>query len=197
VTRPVVQFDVDGVLADFMSAFTRRAKTLGNADKVTGTREQQTWEAYGVVDPKHVATVWQHIKTSDSFWSSVPPLVDREIFCRVNELQDSADIYFATARGGQDAKWQTIEWLADQGIANPTVVLTPNKGDTARALRATYAIDDKAGNAIYTAYAAPKTKSYIIDRVYNRFDHNVVGSPVIRVATVGEFLNDIEKESAK
>lgn len=194
--RPVVQFDVDGVLADFMTAFTRRAKTLGYTDTITGTAEQKTWETYGIVPREHVDGVWRDIKEDPQFWLNVPALISTTVFRWIDVLQEHADIYFATARVGATAKWQTAEWLARNGVSVPTVVITPNKGDTAAALRATHAIDDKAGNAIFTGYVAKKTRSYIIDRAYNQFDDSVVGGNVRRVQTVVEFLNDVEEALA-
>jgi len=57
---------------------------------------------------------------------------------------------------------------------------------------ATHALDDKAGNALAIQYMAPGTKSYLLDAPYNQFDHEVVGSKVIRVKTVDTFLDDLE-----
>lgn len=190
-----IQFDVDGVLSDFMTAFTRLAQAHGYAERVSGTVEQEVWDTYGQVPREHVGKVWNLIRTDAGFWAGAPPLVDKATFQRIDDLQYRAEVYFATARVGLNVKRQTIAWLEWRGVKNPTVVITPKKGEAALALNASYAIDDKAGNAIYTAYQAPACKSYVIDRPYNRFDHGMVGSKVYRVATVDQFLDNVERES--
>lgn len=190
-----IQFDVDGVLADFMTAFTRLAKAHGYADAVTGTDEQTVWEQYGSVPSEHVDKVWALIKADRGFWAGAPALIPPGTFRRIDDLQARYEVYFATARVGTNVKAQTTAWLQWRGVKYPTVVITPKKGETAHALNADYAIDDKAGNAIYTAYQSPKTASYIIDRPYNRFDHSTVGAKVRRVKTVDEFLDQIEQEA--
>jgi hypothetical protein len=178
-----------------MAGFTRRAKLMGFTETITSSCDQVKWEQYGDVAPENVGRVWDDIKRDREFWVHVPPLCDAETFHRINALHyDAADVYFVTARVGMNVQAQTALWLLERGIDWPAVIITPNKGDTAAALRVTHAIDDKAGNAIYTGYAAPKCRSYILDRLCNQFDHEVVGGNVRRVKTVGEFLDDVEKE---
>jgi uncharacterized HAD superfamily protein len=188
----IIQIDVDGVLADFMTAYTRLAVQMGLAPEVSGTLDQTAWETYGAVPRENVSRVWDHIKQSMTFWHGAPPLIDKDTFNRLSDLEARHDIYYVTARVGIHAKYQTTKWLEHRGVREPTVVMSSKKGEIAAAIGAHYAIDDKAGNAIFTGYFAKKTHSYIIDRPYNQFDGGVTGSGVRRVATVGAFLDDME-----
>ncbi len=186
-----VQFDIDGVLADFMFAFTVLARSMGCCDRVTGTREQTVWESYGSVPAEFVPRVWARVKEHPYFWEDVPALVSPQTFWRIEQLQfDGHEVYFATARVGFRVKDQTVQWLRKHGIGNPTVLITSRKGETAAALGANYAIDDKAGNAVFTGYQRG-VRSYILDAPYNRFDSEVIGSKVRRVRTVDEFIDDV------
>jgi hypothetical protein len=187
-----VQFDIDGVLADFMHGFTRLAREMGCGNTVTSSAQQTVWETYGDVPPERVNVVWENAKASPWFWEDLPALIHHSVFRRIERLQGGHDVYFATSRPGRDAKLQTIRWLRAHGISWPTVIVTSRKGETAAAAGAAYAIDDKAGNAIFTGYQKG-VRSYILDAPYNRFDPGVVGSPVRRVRTVDEFINDIEE----
>ena len=89
-----------------------------------------------------------------------------------------------------------MAWLEERHIYSPEVIVVPSaatKGNIAVGLNVQYSIDDKAGNAVYVQYHVPGIKSYIIDRKYNQFDAEVLGSKVKRVKAVDEFLDDIEK----
>lgn len=173
-------FDIDGVLADFLNAYRTLQLTLGKARTY-----EPRWDAYWDED------VWAQIKNSDDFWARVPLLANAHEMSRINDLCYAADVYFVTNRPGRNVKFQTERWLRMKGIGSPTVVISAKKGEVAAAVRADVAIDDKAGNAVFTAYHSPRTRSFLLDAVYNQFDHGVLGSTVIRVKTVDAFLDEV------
>lgn len=143
---------------------------------------------------EQIDTVWRLIDKNTSFWERLDDMAfgaTWDLMRRIN-TSSNADLYFTTNRRGEGVRGQTERWLEHRGIGKARVVLVERKGELARAIGATYMIDDKAGNAIYAAYhAAPKLKSYIIDRPYNQFDAEVVGSKVTRVKHMEEFLEDV------
>lgn len=176
-------FDMDGVLADFIGGYRKLQTTLG--------REQTfstAWDAYWDKD------VWQDILTSTDWWAKLSPIPDPHTFERIADLHYAADVYFVTRRPGVEPRRQTTRWLRDRGIHSPTVIISARKAEIAQAIGADFSIEDKAGSAVAIQYMAPKTKSFIVDRPYNQFNHDVLGSKVIRIKSVDEFLDAVVKE---
>lgn len=159
---------------------------------VTGTHDHETWDEFPGLDKKVVNRTWEAIKGDIGFWNYLEPLATPEEFERIKYLD--ADVYFVTSRSnGLHVKDQTELWLLERRLSNPTVIITPDKGEACKIIGVTHALEDKAGNAVAIQYMSD-AKSYIIDRKYNRFDHNVIGTKVQRVQTVTEFLNKVEEE---
>ena len=195
MNRPIL-FDVDGVLADFVIAYLTLLR-----DCVPGCEDiepyhtglQKVWDFS--IDKNYIHAGWVIVKNSNTFWMTLPPLVSPGTFARINALTKKREVYFVTSRsGGHKAQEQTRRWLTEHGVEHPTVIVSKNKGQFARAVDAAALIDDKAGNAVYVAYESPSTTAYLLNRQYNRFDHSVLGSKVRRIRAVDEFLDEIEKE---
>lgn len=184
MARPLyrVQFDMDGVLADFGRGYRDLAASLGvTAPGMDAAKWDDLW------DPK----VWAEIRSSRYFWESLSPLVPTRTMERLGHLTLIHDCYFVTNRPGTDVKVQSERWLKAHCVPHPTVIVSGKKGEFAKAANITHAIDDKAGNAVFTAYHSPETASYLLDRPYNRFDQTVLGTKVQRIASVEEFLEAI------
>jgi len=190
-----VMFDMDGVLADFIKGFTTLAHNLFDTP-ITDTSGQPRWDGFPGMTDLQMQVTWKHVNESQSFWYELEPLVGKELFARINALQKYHHIYFVTSRTGTDVHTQTMEWLEQQGVSNPEVIVLPagsRKGEIAQALQAKTAIDDKAGNAVFMSYLCPKTTSYIINRQYNQFDPSVLGSKVVRIYSVDQYLDRLER----
>lgn len=186
----ITVWDIDGVLADFCLAFSG----LGNkyfGTPVISTYQHTVWDEFPGMTALMVDHCWEHVNKNPSFWGELTPLVGKQTFLDIDELSLTGRVYFATNR--KNGKYETERWLKGYGVTNPTVVLTPRKGEFARAVGATYLIDDKSGNSIYTAYHTPGCNSYILDRAYNRFDAGVIGSRVRRVTSVEQFISDVRE----
>lgn len=186
--RPVM-FDIDGVLADFMHGYLRVARTLGHDVELVSHEDIVSWNQFSFVG------AWNKIHRAANFWCTLPALLCVHTFNRIEELQKRRPVYFVTSRPHTaDIKHQTALWLDSRGISNPSVIITPSKGQIAAAIGAAYLLDDKAGNAVYTAYESPKTKAFLLDRKYNQFNPDVIGSKVQRVKSVEAFLDIVEVE---
>lgn len=183
----VVQFDVDGVLADFTSAFREDARRIDPSVSLA----HPTWDFSDI--PMTVQTrVWTDIRKSSTWWYDLGALTtdlregDRlvDLCCR-----DGVDVYFVTAREGNDAKHQTEDWLYDTyGMDVPTVLLAKDKGTAAVILGVDYAIEDKLENAVAISMV-PGTASYLLDRPYNAAKYEY--SKVTRVPTLTAFLDAV------
>ena len=154
-----IVIDIDGVLADFVLGFTRLAHD--NLDKSIATipsRFHQQWNFDGVMTPQQSAFIWKYINEHPGWWGTLPPLVGGDIGRRLNILSLKAPIYFVTHRP-DDAQSVTARWLRREiGIEAPTVILSKKKGEVARLLHATHAIDDKLENALCLAIR-PRTSA--------------------------------------
>jgi hypothetical protein len=190
--RPIM-FDVDGVLADFVLGFLQVVNALPKGKGIIpySTHEQKVWDF--ALPPKLLHAAWDIVKAERHFWADLPALISPAVFKDINRLRRYREVYFVTNRVGHKAHEQTREWLVTHGIEHPAVVVTGRKGQFAAAINAAAAIDDKAGNAVYTAYESPTTESFIIDLPYNHFDGGVLGSKVTRVDSVDQFLQAIEE----
>lgn len=187
--RLPVMVDMDGCLADFIKAYTELgAKMYPGRVHVQETDEREAWRE---MNGPHDGAIWDAIKRSDSWWTTLPPLVPQSVFLALSELNHKADVYYVTARVGNNPKGQTERWLYDHEVADATVIISEKKGEIAQALNAAFCIDDKAGNAVAVSYLARGCKSYLLDRKYNRLDHSVIGGRVKRVASVADYLADV------
>ncbi len=193
-----IMFDMDGVLADFICGFTTLAAKMYGTP-ITTTHEQPKWDGFPGLTSLQIAVTWNRVKESTDFWANLGTLVGTQTLERINDLHVIHRVHFVTSRPGIDTYDQTVSWLESRGILTPQVLVVPNaacKGAAAAAINADYTVDDKAGNAVYVQYHVPGVKSYIIDRHYNQFNAEVIGSKVKRIWLMDEYLEDIEKHTA-
>ena len=194
---PTVVFDVDGVLANFTKSFTTLRYALYGVGPVLDKDEAATWDSCSRGASVENSKTWDHIMQSPTFWQDMEPAFRVEEGHGLPGLVITSNLYFVTARAGLHVKRQTEWWLHKHlGIAYPTVVLTKYKGDFCKTVGANYCIDDKADNASAVAWITHgKTKSYLLDRPYNRYDETKIGSSkVIRAHSIAEYISDIYKE---
>lgn len=190
--RPVI-FDIDGVLADYCEGFTVLARSaLANFNiPLTPTHVRERWDVVPGMTKEMEQTVQDVIRHHPTFWESLETLATETEFQRIEEICGFLPVYFVTGRVGPHVERQTKTWLFRHGIGDPNVIVTHRKGEIAKALDATHMIDDKAGNVVFTQYFSPRTKAFLLDRLYNRFDSSVVGTKVARIATLADYLDAI------
>lgn len=181
--KRVVQFDMDGVLADFDLGYREIYNELYGVMKQRPTRWNESND-YGV---------WEEIKKSTGFWATLDLLCTEDEIKRVAALSSRVDVYFVTNRVGIDPKVQSEVWLRTHKIYNPTVIVSGQKAEMARAIGATHAIDDKFGNAYMVSCYSRGTKTFLLDAPYNQVDHGIVGGSVTRIKTLSEFLDEVER----
>lgn len=196
----VIQFDVDGVLADFNASFTLEGHLLFGT-KVFGDAEQVDWyyQDEGSMNDAQRDKVWDIVKNTPLWWYRLRPLVNQRTFDRIAQLHLKHEVVFVTNRisNCEPPSWQTKMWLEKHGIGRPSVIVTKKKGQAAEAIGADYSIEDKIENcwAIHWISDRPQTRSYLVNRPYNQLGGRRIGPRVPRVDTVDEFLDIIEKES--
>lgn len=190
--RKTILFDVDGVLADFVTAFTTLANSLFNTP-IIGINEMKRFDHWReFLDQQQNDTVWQRILDSHTFWQSLPPLLlegEAELLRKFNARHN---VYFVTDKKSYviNPAAETSRWLQDKfDLYNPQVIATRNKIDIARALQPEFAVDDKIDYAIGYVYQLG-VQSYLFNRVYNEpcWDNVYVG----HVKSVAEFILEVD-----
>ena len=165
-----IGFDMDGVLADFGSAFRAvEVRLYGSGPGIAAGNpeaeeaEQQASEGEPTdftpseLTPRELKrrrdTVWRAIQSTENFWEALSPTEDRAV-ARIQEmtLRHRWEVFFITQRpatAGDTVQRQTQRWLVKQGFELPSVlVLGGSRGAAAAALRLTYHVDDSSENCI-------------------------------------------------
>lgn len=183
-----IGFDIDGVLADFNTAYIQLTKQLTERNLFPPDYKPHCWsypEALGYT-PEEVKRVWTFIKRSPNFWADLTPEPGAATLQRLYpDLVLNNDIYFCTSRPGESAKWQTELWLAvllGNPVPTPTVLISSKKGSCAKALDLDVYIDDNYDNVWDVAMESPDTRCYLLDREYNRL--GPLPDSVTRIPTV-------------
>lgn len=181
--------DVDGVLADFVLAFTTEANRLFGDTPIYGAYQMKTWNGFAGLSPLQVKDTWRSVVQSPTFWEGVPSLLNPSNWESLKKLNLVANVYFATSRNGNDVLHQTKSWLENYGVFRPNVVLSQLKGDFCRAVDADGAIDDNADNVNRIAWDS-KATPFLLSRLYNFYDEGNIGSPrVQRINRITEYLD--------
>ena len=152
--------DVDGVIADFQSAFrTLAERELGIAAK----------DVESELTKADVDRLWKVVGGSPNWWVTLPAYEPDQ----VNRLYAEArrgrwEVFFLTSRpasAGDAVQLQTQVWLERLGFFLPSVLTTPAgaRGEVARSLRLDLAIDDRLINCM-EIISASNAKALLVAR---------------------------------
>jgi 5'(3')-deoxyribonucleotidase len=184
---PVVGMDLDDVVADFIESFMNIAGRLYGVDV---NLRPTSWEWDEVNMTKDMVDgTWKEIIATVDFWQrlKVIPGVDRGL---IRHLDSRVKLYFPTARAvtaGKDVGKQSAYWLQDNlNIDYPTVIVSSEKAEMARALKYDYFIDDRPKNCIEVKEALPNCNVFLCDATHNRTFHD---TRFPRLANVNEFAH--------
>jgi beta-phosphoglucomutase-like phosphatase (HAD superfamily) len=172
-----IGFDMDGVLADFSTAFHAvEARLFGDAPVMPPG--QPEGEAHGGPDAgdrdqqgratskRQREAIWSEIASTPDFWTTLTPTSAGA----VKRLHDLAlrhrwEVFFITQRpatAGETVQRQTQRWLVEQGFDLPSVLVIPgSRGATIAALRLDYHADDSPQNCV-DIVGASTTKTILI-----------------------------------
>ena len=141
--------DIDGVLADFRTAFHLAARKSLNRD----VRDVDDPKSSEQLDDRDVRRVWEYISRTTNWWMDLEPYEPDQV-ARLYDLTRAAnwEVVFVTNRpasAGDSVQFQTQWWLERQGFYLPAVLTVPgSRGELANALRLDVLIDDLLRNCI-------------------------------------------------
>jgi hypothetical protein len=159
-----IGFDMDGVLADFSSAFHEvEARLFGRGKPIRAELPEEAEErgsgdqalGAGSVDDtrRRSEAIWNAIRSTPGFWTTLKPL-DPTAVRRIRDemIRHRWEVFFITQRPetlGETVQRQTQRWLLAQGFDVPSVlVIGGSRGAAAKALRLDYHVDDSPQNCL-------------------------------------------------
>jgi hypothetical protein len=185
-------FDVDGVLADFRTAFhALAAAELG---------EKREADLEGSLSKADIERLWKAVSRVSNWWGDVPAYESDQI-ARLYALsrQWRWEVFFMTSRppsAGDAVQIQTQAWLEGHGFYLPSVLTAPAlaRGEIARALRLDVVVDDHFGNCMEiigasNAKVLHMARGPIADEVRQQAESRGIGV----VTNVSETLDAIER----
>lgn len=149
-------FDIDGVLADFRTAFEAAAR--GAVHLQAGADPD---EADGEpLSTREIKRVWAVVKRTPNWWTKLAayePAQIARLYALTRQLK--WEVVFMTRRpetAGDSVQFQTQWWIESNGFSLPAVVTVPgSRGDLSNALRLDMVVDDQLHNCVDVVGASP------------------------------------------
>ncbi len=182
--------DLDGVVADFRSAFREVAGQVLDRD-LAGEAES--------LSPSELDRVWKAIGRTPNWWVTVRPYEPEQIgrlYARAREGR--WEVVFLTKRpssAGDSVQLQTQWWLEQFGYFLPAVVTVPgSRGELANALRLDLVIDDLLVNCVEVVSSSP-TKALLMMREHEPIDvaDHAMARGIGVVSTLQEGIDVLER----
>jgi hypothetical protein len=189
-----IGIDIDGVLADFRSAFHTAAVRSLHHD----IEEPIDPESVGPLSPEDVRRVWDYIARTQNWWMDVPAYEPEQI-ARLYSLARAArwEVFFMTKRppsAGDSVQFQTQWWIERFGFYLPAVMTVPgSRGDIANGLRLDMIIDDQIINCVEVISAASTKAILILRTPDNAAREHASNRGVGVVSTLSEAITVLER----
>jgi hypothetical protein len=190
-----IGIDVDGVLADFRTAFHTAAIRVLRREVDEGDVSPQS---AGPLAPDDLRKVWDYIAKTQNWWMAVEPYEPGQI-ARLYSLTRAAgwEVFFLTRRppsAGDSVQFQTQWWIERCGFYLPAVLTVPgSRGDIANGLRLDLLVDDQLINCVEVVSATP-TRALLVQRTDDKAarDH-AINRGIGVVSTLTEAVSIIER----
>jgi hypothetical protein len=189
-----IGIDIDGVLADFRTAFHQAAVRCLRHD----VEDSQDLESLTPLSAGDVRRVWEHIATAQNWWMEVPAYEPDQI-ARLYSLTRATgwEVFFLTKRppsAGDSVQFQTQWWIERFGFYLPAVLTVPgSRGDIANGLRLDLVVDDQLINCVEVISTAP-TKAVLMQRSNDPVARQQASNRGIGVvSTLAEALTVVER----
>ncbi len=186
-------FDMDGVLADFRSAFRELALRVLHHDADGSDAESTT------LSVDELNRVWKAIEESHNWWVTLRAYEPAQI-ARLYALarQGGWEVAFLTKRppsGGDSVQFQTQWWLEKHGYPMPAVVTVPgSRGELANAMRLDLVVDDQFVNcAEIISASTAKTVLLLRDDEPSALRNHAIARGIGVVSSLEETITVVER----
>jgi len=193
-----VGWDLDGVLADFFSAFNQ---LLAHMYGVRLLDKPRVWDwpqhELGLTNAQ-VRRAWDEVKKMPSWWTSLTKTkeiaeIPTDAFAR---LCHEHETYFITSRPQalhMTTQMQSASWLATRfGLKCPSVIIVNNPRDKT-ALLSALSLDFYIDDLLSTVQEAPASvKAYLLDKPYNQGPLFGEGVTKFRVKSIAEYIKAVQ-----
>jgi len=190
-------FDIDGVLANFRSAFRDAAVRIVHGD-VEEFDAVESPASESPIEANDVKRVWDHIAKTPNWWMEIDAYEPEQI-ARLYSLTRAAawEVFFLTKRppsAGDSVQFQTQWWIERFGFYLPAVLTVPgSRGDIANALRLDLLVDDQLINCVEVVSASP-TRAILMQRTHDPVARDHATSRGIGVvSTLADALGVVER----
>lgn len=162
--------DLDGVVADFRTAFLDVAAQLLGGDSIQ--RRSSPMPDLDAVSTAEAKRVWKAIVDTPNWWLGLAPYEPAQI-ARLYQLSRRFrwEVSFLTTRiptMGDSVQFQSQAWLEAYGFYMPAVVTVPgSRGEIANAMRLDLVIDDQFLNCVEVV-SASQSKAVLILQMGSR-----------------------------
>jgi hypothetical protein len=190
-------FDIDGVLANFRSAF-RAAAVRTVHGEVDDFDPDDSLTDESPLSANDVKRVWDHIAKAPNWWMELDPYEPDQI-ARLYGLTRAAgwEVFFLTKRppsAGDSVQFQTQWWIERFGFYLPAVLTVPgSRGEVANALRLDLIVDDQLLNCVEVV-SASSTKAILMQRTHDTaIREHATSRGIGVVSTLADTLGVIER----
>ena len=208
-----IGFDMDGVLADFATAFRDVETRLFGASSAIAAPapevEAQHEESAGSAQSEPASgtpremrrrrdAIWSAIHDTPDFWTTLKPH-DPDAVRRIHDMmiRYGWEVFFITQRPstlGETVQRQTQRWLHRQGFDLPSVlVISGSRGAAAGALRIDYHVDDSPQNCLDVVSDSRARPILIVPEPDEVTENSAKRLKIAVARSIGEALNALER----
>jgi hypothetical protein len=185
-----VGMDVDGVLADFRTAFRETAGGLVDVQDAAAASPR--------LSNAEMKRAWKDVSTFPNWWVGLQPYEPHEI-SRLYTLARRGrwEVFFLTKRPattGDSVQFQTQWWLEQHGFSLPSVLTVPgSRGEVANALHLDIVVDDLPLNCV-EVISGSNAKALLLARDQGSADRDgAINRGIGVVGTLREAIDVLER----
>jgi hypothetical protein len=189
-----IGIDVDGVLADFRTAFHEMSRaTLGRRlDPLQDPKSAPS------LAQEEVKRVWDAVARTPNWWMTLKPYEPDQI-ARLYSLTRATgwEVFFLTNRpssAGDSVQFQTQWWIEQHGFYLPSVLTIPgSRGEVANGLRLNLVVDDLLLNCIEVVSASTAKALLLLRSGDKAIEKHALDRGIGAVATFEEAIEIVQR----